>query len=371
MSAVAGEPVAARAAMLPRLLPPPGAEHSLAAHSDRYGRLPNLRGESAALLDAIEASGLRGRGGASFPTHVKLRSVAERRAPIVVANGVEGEPASHKDALLMRANPHLVIDGAVVAGAIAGARQIVIAVGRNAPAARVALAGALEERAHAGSREEIELVSVPDRFVAGEESALVQWLNGGPAKPTFGPRPYERGVRGRPTLIQNVETLANMALIARYGSGWFRELGTRDEPGSLLATLSGAVARRGVTELECGASLGAALDAYGGVPEPVQALLIGGYFGTWVPAAAALGVTLSDFDLRPLGRLAGRARHRRAAAGELRPGRDGPDRRLPRARERRSVRALRLRAACDRRGPRLPRRRRSRRRGRAASACGG
>jgi hypothetical protein len=202
-----------------RLLPPSGAPVALAAHLERHGRLPALRGESAALLAAVERSGLRGRGGAGFPTHRKLRAVAAGRAPVVVANGVEGEPASHKDALLMRANPQLVLDGAITAAAAVGAKQIVIAVGRGAASARASMAAAIDERARAGGREQFELVAVPERFVAGEESALVNWLNGGPAKPTFvPPRPFERGVRGRPTLVQNVETLANLALIARAGA---------------------------------------------------------------------------------------------------------------------------------------------------------
>ncbi len=251
--------------------------------------MPALRGESAALIAEVEASGLRGRGGAGFPTHRKLRAVAEGRRPVVVANGVEGEPASHKDALLMRINPQLVLDGAVAAAAAVGAQQIVIAVGRGADAAHASMAAAIAERAHAGGRARIDLVSVPDRFVAGEETALVSWLNGGPAKPAFvPPRPFERGVGGRPTLVQNVETLANIALIARHGADWFRDLGSPDEPGSMLFTLGGAVARPGITELEGGTSLRTALERCEGFAEPPRALLVGGYFGTWVPVEAAL-----------------------------------------------------------------------------------
>src|SRR4029077_948662 len=97
------------------------------------------------------------------------------------------------------------------------------------------MAAAIDERARTRDRRQIELVSPPARFVAGEESALVQWLNGCPAKPAFTPpRPFERGVRGRPTLVQNVETLANIALVARHGAGWVREPGGADGPGSLL-----------------------------------------------------------------------------------------------------------------------------------------
>jgi NADH:ubiquinone oxidoreductase subunit F (NADH-binding) len=291
-----------RTPTLPRLLRAPGEPITLAAHVGHYGRLPALRGEGAALIAAVEASGLRGRGGAGFPTHLKLRAVASARSPIVVANGVEGEPPSHKDKLLMRANPHLVLDGAEAAAAAVGARHVVIAVSRRAAGAHDSMAAAIAERSRAGARERIELAVLPDRFVAGEETALVQWLNGGPAKPTFAPpRPYEKGVRGRPTLVQNVETLANLALIARHGPAWFRELGSEAEPGSMLATLGGGVARPGITELESGSSLHAALARCGGCEEAPQALLIGGYFGSWVPFAQAVEAPLSNAGLAPLG----------------------------------------------------------------------
>jgi NADH:ubiquinone oxidoreductase subunit F (NADH-binding) len=278
------------------------AAPSLAAHVDRYGRLPPLRGESAALIAAVESSGLRGRGGAGFPTHVKLRAVAAGRAPIVVANGVEGEPASHKDALLLRINPHLVLDGAAAAAAAVGARRIVIAVGRGATGAHAGVAAAIAERERTGERARFELVDAPERFVAGEETALVQWLNGGPAKPAFvPPRPFERGVSGRPTLVQNVETLANIALIARYGAAWYREAGTAAEPGSMLVTLAGAVGRPGITELEAGTPMSDVLERCDGLSGRPQALLVGGYFGTWVPAAAAFDATLSDAGMQPYG----------------------------------------------------------------------
>jgi NADH:ubiquinone oxidoreductase subunit F (NADH-binding) len=302
VSALATESPRTRAQTSPRLLPPASAAPSLAAHVDRYGRLPPLRGESAALIAAVESSGLRGRGGAGFPTHVKLRAVAAGRAPIVVANGVEGEPASHKDALLLRINPHLVLDGAAAAAAAVGARRIVIAVGRGATGAHAGVAAAIAERERTSERARFELVDAPERFVAGEETALVQWLNGGPAKPAFvPPRPFERGVSGRPTLVQNVETLANIALIARYGAAWYREAGTAAEPGSMLVTLAGAVGRPGITELEAGTPMSDVLERCDGLSGHPQALLVGGYFGTWVPAAAAFDATLSDAGLQPYG----------------------------------------------------------------------
>jgi NADH:ubiquinone oxidoreductase subunit F (NADH-binding) len=302
VSALAAERVQSRAGTRLRLLPPAGASASLAAHLERYGRLPALRGEGAALIAAVEAAGLRGRGGAGFPTHRKLRAVAAARDTIVVANGVEGEPASHKDALLMRVNPHLVLDGLAAAGAAVGAKRLVIAVGRGATSAQASIATAIGEREQARARERIELVAVPDRFVAGEETALVSWLNGKPAKPAFTPpRPFERGVAGRPTLVQNVETLACIALIARSGARSFRELGTHEEPGSMLVTLGGAVGRPGIAELEVGTTLREALERCDGLAEPPRALLVGGYFGTWIPTAGRLDTPLSDVCLRPLG----------------------------------------------------------------------
>jgi NADH:ubiquinone oxidoreductase subunit F (NADH-binding) len=302
VSALATEAPRRRAREVARLLPPAGEAPSLTAHLTRYGRLPSLRGEGAALIAEVESSGLRGRGGAGFPTHVKLRAVAAGREPVVIANGVEGEPASHKDSLLLRINPHLVLDGAAAAAAAVGARRIVIAVGREATSAHASVAAAIAERESAGERPRFELVSPPERFVAGEETALVQWLNGGPAKPAFvPPRPYERGVGGRPTLVQNVETLANIALIARYGADWHRELGTPGEPGSMLVTLGGAVARPGITEIEAGTALRDVLERCDGLRERPQALLVGGYFGTWVPLSAVLDAPLSDAGLRPFG----------------------------------------------------------------------
>ena len=302
MSAVAPDLVQPRAETRTRLLPPAGAASSLTAHLARYGRLPALRGEGAALIAAVEAAGLRGRGGAGFPTHRKLSAVAAGRETIVVANGVEGEPASHKDTLIMRINPHLVLDGLVAAGAAVGATRLVLAVGRNAASAQASIATAIAEREAAGERQRIELVAAPDRFVAGEETALVSWLNGKPAKPAFAPpRPFERGVAGRPTLVQNVETLAGIALIARTGPRAFRELGTHDEPGSMLVTLGGAVGRPGIAELEIGTTVRAALERGDGLGERPRALLVGGYFGTWIAGKGTLDAPLSDAGLRPFG----------------------------------------------------------------------
>jgi NADH:ubiquinone oxidoreductase subunit F (NADH-binding) len=148
----------------------------------------------------------------------------------------------------------------------------------------------------------ISLAAAPDRFVAGEETALINFLNGGPAKPLFvPPRPFERGVGGAPTLVQNVETLAHLALIARYGAEWFRELGSDDEPGSALVTLSGGVRKPGVYEVGLGTAFRDIVIGAGGLSEPVTALLVGGYFGGWIEARSALELSLLDAELAPHG----------------------------------------------------------------------
>jgi NADH:ubiquinone oxidoreductase subunit F (NADH-binding) len=141
----------------------------------------------------------------------------------------------------------------------------------------------------------VYLESVPDRFVAGEESALLNNLNGGPAKPTLR-KPYEHGA-----LVQNVETLANVGLIARYGSAWFRERGTAEEPGTVLVTALGAVRRPGVAEVDLGTPIRDVLHRFGGLTALPHAMLVGGYFGTWVRARDMLDLPLSDAGLRPLG----------------------------------------------------------------------
>ena len=275
---------------LPGLLPPSGAE-SHGEFLSLYGACP---GGGERLLDEIEASGLTGRGGAGFPTSRKLRAVRAGRGAVVLGNASEGEPVSHKDEVLIRLNPHLVIDGALLAGELVRARRVIIAVGREG-AAGEQLERALGERRGA----HVEVADVPDRFVAGEESALVNQLQGGNAKPTSGPRPFEKGIDGRPTLVQNVETLASLALIARRGGEWWRSAGTAAEPGAVLATVSGAVNLPGVLEAELGTTLSALLARCGGLSRPVQAYLVGGYFGRWVPAADDL--LLSNASLAAVG----------------------------------------------------------------------
>jgi NADH:ubiquinone oxidoreductase subunit F (NADH-binding) len=269
-----------------RLLSQPPAV-TLAAHQQRFGDLPTAGGRD--LIDDVGRAGLRGRGGARFPAARKLQAVAARRRPVVVVNGCEGEPASQKDKVLMTQAPHLVLDGAALAAEAVGTREVILCVERNRPTVVAALESAIAERVATGlDRVRFGIRQAPNRYVAGEESALIHWLNGGEAKPTLvPPRPFERGVDRRPTLVNNVETLAQMALIARYGAEWFRSVGTPDDPGTFLVTVSGAVARPGVYEVVGGTSLVSVIDGAGGTMAQIQALLIGGYFGTWIPAPVA------------------------------------------------------------------------------------
>ncbi len=289
---------------LPRLLAGihAGRPVSLGEHLGRNGPIPRPSSRDARwLIELVEASGLRGRGGSGFPTAKKLGAVAAQGGrPVVVVNGTEGEPVSGKDRVLLRHAPQLVLDGAMIAASALGARRVVVAVSDRAREELGVVGEAIASRARASTdgRIVVELVAVPAGFVSGEETALVRFLNGGPALPTTKPPlPFERGVGGAPTLVQNAETLAHLALLARFGADWFRAVGTAAEPGSMLATVSGAVRRPGVHEVAFGTPFDELIALSGGFSEPPRALLIGGYFGTWVSAADAATLTLAEADL--------------------------------------------------------------------------
>jgi NADH:ubiquinone oxidoreductase subunit F (NADH-binding) len=268
---------------------------TLDEHVAAYGR----PGPARDLASELQAAELTGRGGAAFPTAAKLRAVAARRGrPVVVVNGAEGEPLSGKDKLLLRTLPHLVLDGAVALAAALAATDIVVAHSASADAERDALDFALAERAGAGlhPRVSISRVAVPDTYVAGQETALVSYLSGGPALPAFTPpRPFERGVGARPTLVQNAETVAQAALVQRHGAAWFAAAET------MLFTVSGAVGRPGVYEARIGTPLARLIADAGGLRRAPRAVLVGGYAGAWIDARDARGVTLEEAALRRVG----------------------------------------------------------------------
>jgi NADH:ubiquinone oxidoreductase subunit F (NADH-binding) len=289
---------------LPRLTPAQGVfPVDLQAHLARHGP-PPYRGGPGLLTDQVRAAGLTGRGGAAFPVHRKLAAVAESGTHrFVMGNGAEGEPASNKDKSLLWLSPHLVLDGLQLAAEAVGARSIGLYVHRN-PRLMRRLRAAVADRAAARiDAAAVELIEAPSRFLAGEESALSSRVSGGAALPRYKPpRPAQRGVADRPTLVQNVETLAHLALIARYGPRWFRAVGTDAEPGSMLVTLHRADGRTDVAEVPLGIGL---RDLPGLASHPAQAVLIGGYHGAWLPSAAAMRLPLANAALRPLGAAVG------------------------------------------------------------------
>jgi NADH:ubiquinone oxidoreductase subunit F (NADH-binding) len=260
--------------------------------------------DTAALLDVIEESGLRGRGGAAFPFAIKARSVrqiAERGlTPVVVANGEEGEPASVKDRWLLRNRPHLVLDGLRLAAALVGADQAYVYV--SDPAAARSVATALHEAENAGQITlPIELTVVDPGYVAGEETAAVRAINGGPAKPTDKPpRPFQAGVANRPTLVSNVETLANLPYIHERGAKAYRDQGTPASPGTFLATISGANRPPALYELPYGLAFRDVLDLHQVPGQDVQAVLMGGYFSGLLNRQA-LDLTLDHESTRGAG----------------------------------------------------------------------
>jgi NADH:ubiquinone oxidoreductase subunit F (NADH-binding) len=203
-----------------------------------------------------------------------------------------------------------VLDGLQLAAEAAGAREAYLYLHADSGDRLTALPRALSQRREARlDQVAVRLVEAPPRFLAGQESALVNFLNGGLALPAFTPpRVFERGVAGAPTLVQNVETLAHIALIARYGAGWFRAIGTRDEPGSMLCTIQHARGEVRIVEAAIGMPLRGLLGAEfrddlrdDGAGRAVQAVLVGGYHGAWLPAARAAQLTLDNAALRTAG----------------------------------------------------------------------
>jgi NADH:ubiquinone oxidoreductase subunit F (NADH-binding) len=295
------EPAALVPGGMPRLLAgvrPDGRPVGLAEHRATYGPL-----RTAGAGRVIAESGLRGRGGAGFPVDAKVQAVrAARGKPVVVVNGAAGDPLGEKDTFLVGRLPHLILDGAQVAADAVEARQILVSIVPR-PGVFEVMERALAERSRARLDEvPMRLVAAPDRYVTGESSATAAYLSGNAALPTYSPpHTAERGVKGRPTLVQNVETMANLALLSRYGSDWFRQVGEPAEPGSLVLTIRGAVAQPAVVEVPVGATVQQALTGVGWLTEPVGALLIGGCAGRWLPATTALSAPLSHAGMASAG----------------------------------------------------------------------
>jgi NADH:ubiquinone oxidoreductase subunit F (NADH-binding) len=278
----------------------PASQRELWAHLATHGELPAL--DASAVVRLAVDSGLTGHGGAGFPLHRKLDAViAARGRAIVVANGAEGEPASAKDRWLLTRRPHLVLDGLQLVARATNATDAYLYVNHRLPA--TTFDDLLVERRRAGlDPVSVTVVAAPQGFISGEETAVVSHLSGELALPRFkSPRVTERGVRGRPTLVSNVETLALLSLIARRGAAWFRTAGTTDAPGTMLLTVGGAVRAPGIVEAGHGTALANVLALAGGPSTHLQAVLLGGYHGTWLTTDEFGASNLSRSSLARLG----------------------------------------------------------------------
>lgn len=287
----------------PRLLRPARANAEELAEYVQAGGYGPLA-DPDALLEQVDLSGLLGRGGAAFPLGTKLRTVrdAARRGTqtVVVANGEEGEPASIKDRWLLRNRPHLILDGLRLATAMVGAHRAYVYVSDRLSAGAVT-----EALGDLGSdtfgRATVSVVTVDPGYVAGEETAAVRHINSGLAKPTDKPpRPFEEGVSGLPTMVSNVETLANLPCIHQHGPQSFRAIGTPMSPGTFLATITGGGKPAALYEIPYGAAFSDLLELHGLAAESVTGALMGGYFAGLVNTDI-LEATLDHETIRRLG----------------------------------------------------------------------
>ncbi|GLX02566.1 NADH-ubiquinone oxidoreductase-F iron-sulfur binding region domain-containing protein [Microtetraspora sp. NBRC 16547] len=250
----------------------------LAPEPDGAPRGPDPSGPE--IIEIAEAAGVRGRGGAGFPLAKKLRSVASAAGStrFVIANGEEGEPASVKDRFLLRERPELVLRGLALAARAVGADRSYAYV--SDPAAARRLAGAR-------GGDLVDVVRVTPGYVAGEETAVVRAVGGGPALPTAKPpRPWQAGLGGAPTLVSNAETLAQLALAVRLGPETYRRLGTPESGGTFLVTLSGAGQAPVLYEVPYGVPLRELVTTHRGTAAGVTGMLAGGFAGGLLPPSA-------------------------------------------------------------------------------------
>ena len=227
--------------------------------------------DPAAVVDLVAASGLRGRGGAGFPTGLKWRTVAASAATTdqvtVVVNAAEGEPGTFKDRQLLRHNPYRVLEGALVAAYAMNAPRVVVATKASFSTEIARLESAVAElrAADVASDVVIDIVGGPDSYLFGEETALLEVIDGRQPFPRVAP-PYRRGVHPNeqaPVLVDNVETLANVPNIVVEGADWFRSVGTTSSPGTIVCTVSGDTVHHGVAEFEMGTPLAEVVETIG------------------------------------------------------------------------------------------------------------
>lgn len=279
-------------------LPVEGLEDYVARGGGR-GLATARRLGAAAVVDEVEAAGLRGRGGAGFPTGTKWRTVAGYGSAAlpatVVVNGAEGEPGTFKDRAIMRANPYAVVEGALVAALAVGADRVVIALKAGFVRERARLERAIAEidAAQWNDRVALAVVAGPDEYLFGEETALLEVLDGRPPFPRIAP-PFRHGVDevgpapeepagavmalpgpagAPPTLANNVETMANVPGILAEGADWYRSVGTAESPGTIVCTITGSTQRHGVGEFAMGTPLEEVVDSVGNGPRKGRRLV--------------------------------------------------------------------------------------------------
>jgi NADH-quinone oxidoreductase subunit F len=277
-----------------------------------------------ATIEAVTASGLRGRGGGGFPTGRKWRTIASQSGSrrFVVCNGAEGEPGTFKDRALMRANPYQLVDGIIIAAYAVGADEAFICLKGSFGPELEAVTTAVQQFQAAGICADckVTIVAGPDEYLFGEEKAMLEVIEGKPPLPRWSP-PYEHGLFAtdvqlgweatprsgpragpNPTLVNNVETLSNVAHILARGSDWFRSMGTPESPDTVVATVVGDVVAPDVGEVELGTSLRAVIDAVGSGVTPgrnVKAVFSG--VANAVVTAADLDVPVSYEGFNAIG----------------------------------------------------------------------
>src|SRR5919198_2101436 len=253
-----------------------------------HGGLEVLRALPASerIVEELKASGITGYGGAGFPTGTKWEAVAKESAPrYVVVNADEGEPGTIKDRYVMELRPHLLVEGILIAMTFAEAEQGFVYLREEYATSRARLARTIEEFSAAGllDGKSIELVIGAGAYIAGEETAMLESMEGRRAMPRLRPPfPAQVGYLGRPTLINNVETLAHLPAILRNGGAWWAGLGTRDASGARLWSVSGAVAKPGCYEAPNGITTRELVHEYAGG--------FAGEVGAVVPGGAASGI---------------------------------------------------------------------------------
>lgn len=258
------------------------------------------RGDPGWVLDQVKASGLRGRGGAGFPTGVKWELLARqsRQPKFLVCNADEGDPGAYMDRSLLEGNPHAIIEGMLVGAFATGAREGFVYVRNEYPLAIEHLTLALRQAREVGLLGEailgtgfsfdLSLVRGAGAFVCGEETALLRSIEGKTGEPRQRPPfPIDRGIEGNPTAINNVETWANVVLVLERGADAFAKIGTRRNSGTKIFSLVGKVKNTGLVEIPMGMTLAEITEGIGGGPSgraPIKAVQTGGPSGGCIPA---------------------------------------------------------------------------------------